>query len=404
MEEKGNVDLRSLTAEERLKRLSDFSNSFQVDSSTPAKRYYNTGEQMIRRADVHLKDHQLEEAFVLYLKYMILILEKIRKHPDHKNVPAEQVSTAHKNMKSIADKAEKIKSTLREIFQAEHNEFIQEKKREKEILEKRRKEEEERQTRLNEAKNFKVELSEGILKNTVSKEVVKPVPYLPDDFLVYEIPETKSSTSPVSISSTSAKPGIDRSTKPSYYSQNSNNAAQYTSTLRMIVVPSLMLDTFLNLAQKNTSNNIETCGILAGKMKQNRLIITHLIIPQQYGTPDSCATTNEEDLFSYQTEHDLITLGWIHTHPSQTAFLSSVDLHTHYSYQIMMSEAIAIVCAPRYSQTGFFQLTPDYGLDFIANCQQKGFHPHPSEPPLFQDAEHCEVDEKASVELVDLRR
>lgn len=73
-------------------------------------------------------------------------------------------------------------------------------KREKEILEKRRKEEEERQTRLNEAKNFKVELSEGILKNTVSKEVVKPVPYLPDDFLVYEIPETKSSTSPVSIS------------------------------------------------------------------------------------------------------------------------------------------------------------------------------------------------------------
>lgn len=39
MEEKGNVDLRSLTAEERLKRLSDFSNSFQVDSSTPAKRY-----------------------------------------------------------------------------------------------------------------------------------------------------------------------------------------------------------------------------------------------------------------------------------------------------------------------------------------------------------------------------
>lgn len=34
-------------------------------------RYYNTGEQMIRRADVHLKDHQLEEAFVLYLKYMM---------------------------------------------------------------------------------------------------------------------------------------------------------------------------------------------------------------------------------------------------------------------------------------------------------------------------------------------
>ena len=36
--------------------------------------------------------------------------------------------------------------------------------------------------------------------------------------------------------------------------------------------------------------------------------------------------------------------------PSQTVFMSSVDLHTHCSYQIVMDEAIAIVCAPRYSQ------------------------------------------------------
>ena len=38
------------------------------------------------------------------------------------------------------------------------------------------------------------------------------------------------------------------------------------------------------------------------------------------------------------------------THPSQTAFMSSVDLHTHCSYQIMLDEAIAIVCAPKFSQ------------------------------------------------------
>lgn len=34
-------------------------------------------------------------------------------------------------------------------------------------------------------------------------------------------------------------------------------------------------------------------------------------------------------------------------------------------------------------RTGFFMLTPDYGLDFIANCRQTGFHPHPTEPPLY---------------------
>jgi len=34
------------------------------------------------------------------------------------------------------------------------------------------------------------------------------------------------------------------------------------------------------------------------------------------------------------------------THPTQTAFMSSVDLHTHFPYQAMLPEAIAIVVAP----------------------------------------------------------
>lgn len=33
-------------------------------------------------------------------------------------------------------------------------------------------------------------------------------------------------------------------------------------------------------------------------------------------------------------------------------------------------------------RTGYFRLT-DYGMDEISSCKQKGFHPHPKEPPLF---------------------
>ena len=40
--------------------------------------------------------------------------------------------------------------------------------------------------------------------------------------------------------------------------------------------------------------------------------ITHLVIPKQTGTPDSCDMYSEEEIFSYQDEFDLITLGWIH--------------------------------------------------------------------------------------------
>ncbi|CAI0626670.1 unnamed protein product [Linum tenue] len=59
-----------------------------------------------------------------------------------------------------------------------------------------------------------------------------------------------------------------------------------------------------------------------------------------------CQTLNEEEIFDVQDKLSLFPLGWIHTHPTQTCFMSSVDLHTHYSYQIMLPEAIAIVMAP----------------------------------------------------------
>ena len=69
----------------------------------------------------------------------------------------------------------------------------------------------------------------------------------------------------------------------------------------------------------------------------------------------------------------------------------------------MLPEALAIVCAPKYNETGYFVLTQNYGLDYIANCDQKGFPPPPKEPPLFEDASHIQLDDTEDVKLVDLR-
>ena len=41
------------------------------------------------------------------------------------------------------------------------------------------------------------------------------------------------------------------------------------------------------------------------------------------------------------------------THPTQTAFLSSVDLHTHYPYQQLMPEAVAVVVSPKFNEYVF---------------------------------------------------
>lgn len=193
-------------------------------------------------------------------------------------------------------------------------------------------------------------------------------------------------------------PMVDRSNKPhGLFSLDKNEG------FRKIIVPGALTLRFLELAKSNTERNIETCGILAGRITSNNFTITHVLIPPQRGTSDSCLTEDEEKLFLYQDEHDLITLGWIHTHPSQSSFMSSIDLHTHCSYQLMLPEAIAIVCAPKFGEVGVFSLTNDYGVDFIAQCKTTGFHPHPTSPPIYEESKHVIFEDKAPVKIVDLR-
>ena len=41
---------------------------------------------------------------------------------------------------------------------------------------------------------------------------------------------------------------------------------------------------------------------------------------------------DDPELDMYLIGNSLSVLGWIHTHPTQTAFLSSVDMHTQFGY------------------------------------------------------------------------
>lgn len=127
--------------------------------------------------------------------------------------------------------------------------------------------------------------------------------------------------------------------KPSAYLENG-------TPLRTIWLPPDLRHRFLSLADPNTQANLETCGILCGTLISNALFISKLVIPDQESTSDTCETINESALFDFVDGEDLMVLGWIHTHPTQTCFMSSRDLHTHAGYQMMMPESIAIVCAP----------------------------------------------------------
>ncbi|KAK0724567.1 hypothetical protein B0H67DRAFT_598120 [Lasiosphaeris hirsuta] len=148
--------------------------------------------------------------------------------------------------------------------------------------------------------------------------------------------------------------------------------------LRSVFLPRTLRDRFLDIAADNTRKGLELCGLLCGTLVNNALFINCLLIPRQTCTPNTCDTEDEEGLAEYCFAKELIQIGWIHTHPTQTCFMSSRDIHTHYGFQIMMKESIAIVCAPKFEPSyGIFRLTHPPGLDHIKQCRKTGaFHEH----------------------------
>ena len=103
---------------------------------------------------------------------------------------------------------------------------------------------------------------------------------------------------------------------------------------------------FLEIANLNTSIKVETCALLCGSEEADRYLISHLLVPRQEGAQDHCYMTDEIQLFEAQMSYNLLTIGWIHTHPQFDIFLSSVDLHNQLGYQQQLKEAIAIVFSP----------------------------------------------------------
>ncbi|CAN1156887.1 AMSH-like ubiquitin thioesterase 3, partial [Linum perenne] len=113
----------------------------------------------------------------------------------------------------------------------------------------------------------------------------------------------------------------------------SQDGMSESNSFRPVHMHANLMDDFLRLARENTDKNMETCGVLAGASEDGVFHISMLIIPKQTSTSNSCQTSNEEEILKVQD--NLVSLGWIHTHPTQRYFMSSVDLDTQYYYQVL---------------------------------------------------------------------
>ena len=81
--------------------------------------------------------------------------------------------------------------------------------------------------------------------------------------------------------------------------------------LRTIKLPHDCLNKFLAIARVNTLQNRETCGLLLGKDRGSKYVVTTLLIPKQHSTSDTCMMDEEELVLQFTEERHLITLGWV---------------------------------------------------------------------------------------------
>lgn len=275
---------------------------------------------MERMAKVYLSEGNLEDAYILYLRFSTLFLERILEHPEYKTVPATTKQINKTRLKEILGILEEVKKRLLQQYNKDYASYLVNKETErlralelekkKAQREKERNEEQQRMKRNDPAIDYNLPSAPPPFSPSASNstELLDNIVY-PNDFpsdngkrtpsggLILPPPSAPSPAVPP------MKPTVDRSLKPS---------TSYNGGLRQVVVPKDTMYRFLMLVNANTAKNIETCGILAGRLAHNEFRITHVIIPKQLGTADSCNTMNEEELFDVQDQHNLITLGWIH--------------------------------------------------------------------------------------------
>eukprot|EP00040_Diaphanoeca_grandis_P026302 m.147159 g.147159 ORF g.147159 m.147159 type:complete len:406 (+) comp30519_c9_seq4:298-1515(+) len=371
--------------------------------STPVPKTLNVMKVVKRNADMEYCDGapaSLRHAYQLYFRIVIIVLEKLPKHPQF-----SQGSATVRELRGIAadalEQAEDLKSKLKKQFVVLYKKRLQ---KQKEL----------EQNKLDEEGAPTIETLEARLSALATKKgdraallaihrsnlnlpsnTAQPSAFItPTPQLLQPTPTPQ----PPSVA-------VPRSPPKQLYPMLPDmplEEIELSDKLRRVHLPGQLVTTFLQRAQANNDRNVETCGFLAGVLRNGELYTTALLIPKQSGQADSCEPLDDLDMFTYMESNNYIQLGWIHTHPSQTAFLSSVDLHTHGGFQMMLSEAIAIVCSVKFNDNKIFNLTTPHGLNVISSCRERGFHPH-QQTGLFEVCGHVVTDPNLNFELKDWR-
>ncbi|XP_031494740.1 AMSH-like ubiquitin thioesterase 3 isoform X2 [Nymphaea colorata] len=346
----------------------------EVDNRLPISYYFRMASHMIKQAKVYRDEHNVVDLYVILLKYSSLVTETISQHQNYRHCS----NTEKMHHKKVLKEFEKELAVLRPLVKQKldgtnrHNTIEISKDKSgsgNSCLSHRRKDHSgftghsfkgEYPTRAGSFSHLNHRDGSDILINKLSTsrshcseestsaedaELASVVLVdTPSNNLLYEAPCLTS----IAAGDHDINVHIVRQPRPSPVlsciqrlpDAETKGNLQLTADdvsgsqgIKTVHISVRLVQDFLELARGNTENNLETCGVLGAFLANRMYYVTCLIIPKQKSTSDSCQTENEEEIYSIQDQQSLFPLGWIHTHPSQSCFMSSIDLHTHYSYQ-----------------------------------------------------------------------
>lgn len=104
---------------QRMKQLVESSHNIDIDRNIPIARYLKSSRELVKSAVSYQESGDIEKAFVLYLRHMSLILEKLPAHPDWNKADKTEKLHAKNQCNSIFDLAEKLKSQIKENYEKE---------------------------------------------------------------------------------------------------------------------------------------------------------------------------------------------------------------------------------------------------------------------------------------------
>ena len=121
-------DLSGQDPTSRMKALSNAASDVKIDSRIPVRRYFRSGQEMIKMAEVYRTEGNLEASYVLYMKYMTLFVEKLKNHKDYAQILPAEKKKVRSSVKEAMEITENIKPKLIDKFTEEYDAWLLEEK------------------------------------------------------------------------------------------------------------------------------------------------------------------------------------------------------------------------------------------------------------------------------------